>query len=168
MSSSINATLGISLSCQKQETTTDPTASSPTLSLNLQPINPAAFAQLWNAATTPDGEEAWTGQITLSAGVATIDLTSLTQIGLSTAVNATGLKVRAICLLPDAANANPIQIGTGASNGYTGIGVISALNAGNVLARTCAGAAAIDGTHKTLDLAGTGSQKLNILIVFGN
>lgn len=166
---SINATMGVSLQCQKQVTNTaDPTATPANIGLDLSSINPGAFRASWNSGTTPDGEDAWSGQIALSSGAATIDLTNLTQTNLSTVINATGKKIRVIALLADANNANVIAIGTGASNGYAGIGTISALLAGNMTIRTCNGSTAIDGTHKTLDLAGTGSQILNILIIFGS
>lgn len=165
---SINATMAVSLQCQKQVTSSaDPTATPTNLGLDLSVIAPGAFRANWTPSSTPDGTDAWSGQVALSAGAATIDLTNLTQANLSTVVNATGKKIRAICVLADANNANVIAIGTGASNGYTGIGTISALNAGDIALHTGQGSTAIDGTHKTLDLAGTGSQILNILIVFG-
>lgn len=167
MTSSITATLAASLTCSKSSVTTDPTATNPTIQMNLGKINNAAFNIGWSSTSSPDGEDAWSGQVALVAGVATIDLTNLTQTGLSVPVDATGKKVRAICVLADSGNANVIAIGVGASNGYTGIGTISALNPGNMAIHTCQGSIAVDGTHKTLDFAGTGTQKLDILIVFG-
>lgn len=156
-----------SMIVNKQSTTGDPTDPSVSLNLNLANILNSAFSQSWNSNTIPDGTEAWSGTVSLTAGAATIDMTNLTQAGVSPAINANTMHVRAIVVLADSANANAIQIGTGASNGWTGIGVVSNILATNIRLLTCFGTIAVDGTHKTLDFAGTGTQKCYVLILFG-
>lgn len=146
----------------------DPTTAGVSLNLNLASILNAAFKKSWNPNTIPNGLDAWSGAVTLTAGAATIDLTNLVQVGLDDPVDATGLFLRMVVVLADANNANVIAIGVGASNGYPSIGTISKLNAGNVAVHTCQGSVAVDGTHKTLDLAGTLAQKMYVLLLFGN
>lgn len=167
MTSTINSTLSVSFLTQKTVTTSDPTATAPAISMNLQTSNPSAFTKNYTATSPIDAQEAWSGHVTLSSGAATLDLTALTQVGLATAVNATGMKLRAIQVLADAANANPISVGTGGSNGYDQAGVLSKINAGDLVTKILNSATAIDGTHKTLDIAGTGSQGCSIHMVFG-
>jgi hypothetical protein len=167
MTSTINSTLSVSFLTQKTETTSDPTATAPAISMNLQTAQPSAFTKNYTATSTIDGQEAWSGHVTLSSGAATLDLTALTQVGLATTVNATGMKLRAIQVLADAANANPISVGTGGTNGYDQVGVLSNIKAGDLETRISNSVTAIDGTHKTLDIAGTGSQGCTIHMVFG-
>lgn len=162
MTTTVNTTLARSMSTSKTISTSDPTTTTtPAVGMNLGVGN-----KTFGAGTSPTGTEAWSGQIALVAGAATIDLSNLTQAGFGT-VNATGLKVRAIQVLAPNTNAGAIQIGTGASNGYAELGVLSKIQPGGDATVYNPNAAAIDGTHKTLDLAGTGTDKLNIHIVFG-
>lgn len=163
MATSINASLSISFSVQKSVSNSDPTASSPSLQLNLK-----APSVTWNASTTPNGLDAWSGHVVLTSGAATIDLTNLTQSGLSTVINATGNKLRAIMVMPDSTNVNPISVATGASNGYPSIGTVSVLNAGDVLVRRTTQSVAVSSSLKTLDFAGTGAQGCEVLLVFGS
>lgn len=163
MTANIQAQMSVQLNATKQLVTSDPTATSPSLLMNL-----GAFSATWNNGSSPNALDAWSGHVALSSGAATIDLTNLTQLGLSTVVNATGNKIRAIMVQADSANANPISIGTGGTNGYSSIGVLSVLNANDIAIRTAVAAIAVDSTHKTLDLAGTGTQGCEVLIVFGS
>ncbi len=105
----------------------------------------------------------------LSSGAATIDLTSLTGTNGKT-VDLTGLKVQAILLRNPSTNANPITVGEGATNGYELAG-----NAWSVQLKpgmSCMIYAAeqapdVGSSAKTIDLAGTGSQALDVGIVAG-
>jgi hypothetical protein len=86
------------------------------------------------------------------------------------AVSLNGLKPRAILLENPSANANPITVSIGAANGYAGLGADFSLTlkpGQKGLLWLDAAADAVDGTHKTLDLAGTAAQALKYQIVAG-
>ena len=163
MTTTINAAFNLTASASKGITTTDPTASSPGTQMNL-----GSYQQNFNAATTPNGLDCWSGHVALSGGVATIDLTSVLQVSLNVTFNGTGLKLRYFEIVPDSTNVNPIQVGTGATNGYGALGVQSAMNAGDIRFGTTTGATAVGSTNKTLDFAGTGTQGCEVLLVFGS
>jgi hypothetical protein len=113
-------------------------------------------------------------QEALSSGAATIDLTSMLGTNGAT-VNGNGLQVIAALFSNPAANANPITIGVGASNGYQLLGASwkVTLAPGNHIvfdltnAGTTKTAPVIGGSAKTMDLAGTGAQALNVEILLG-
>jgi len=113
-----------------------------------------------NSTTTPAVSKVAAGAAAMTAGLATIDLTALTGLdGTSRTLNA--LKV----VLAKFKNpgANPITIAKGAANGYTGFG--SAFShtippGGTASFNLSTGGVAVDGTHKTLDVSGTGTDTL--------
>jgi hypothetical protein len=109
------------------------------------------------------------GQVALIAGALTLDLTALADAILGT-VTMAGLKLRHIQLAAPGTNAGALTIKPGASNGYTGWagsgGLILSPSDQAVLG-PLNGTIAIDGTHKTLDLTGTGTDKLNLVMMFG-
>lgn len=107
--------------------------------------------------------------VSLSTGALTLDLTALVDSDLTQDMS--GLALLLMIAVADSANANPFTIKPGASNGYTGW-----VNSNGVLLTTANdmniigplyGGIDVDGTHKTIDLAGTGSQKVNLLMLFG-
>ena len=109
----------------------------------------------------------------LTAGTATIDLTSLPDYnGTAGAVTFLGLKLQMIKVRGKSDNANPITITKGASNGY-GLGAAGATFT-IPLEPDCEATIYLDdkapdvaaGT-KTFDLAGTGSQVLEVTLVAG-
>ncbi len=161
MPTSVN--LSLALSAVKQVAVTDPTQTSPSINQN---INATTVPTTMNANSTPDATESWSRQLALVAGVLSLDLTALVQDGVSN-LNATGKKLRAIGFYLPADNAGNMQIGTGASNGYSAIGVLGPFpkGAGGVIYLPTA--IAVDGTHKILDLAGSGTDKINVMLVFG-
>ena len=168
MTTAIQAQMSITLNGTKSVSSADATAQGgASIAPDLSLILPKAFNTQWNATSNPDGTDLWSGEVDLIAGAASIDLTNLTQAALNSVVNATGKHIRAIAVLADAANADSIKIGTGASNGYVGIATLDQILAGQIRVATQIGAAAVDATHKTLDVAGTGTQKLYVLIIFG-
>lgn len=121
------------------------------------------------AATTPPATKVAAFEQNLSAGAATINLAALTGTNGAT-VDLTGLKVQIISIEAKAANANPITIVPGASNGIDLFGASSSITLqpgqrfmwfGNDAAPDVASG------DRTLDLSGTGSQGLNIIIVAG-
>lgn len=106
-------------------------------------------------------------QLALSSGAVTLDLTAVADPDLGN-VSFNGLTIQQMLLTNPASNANPISIGKGASNGYTGFGAtfFVTLQPGSSLAINLAGSA-VGGSSKTLDLTGTGAQALNIQLTGG-
>ncbi len=123
----------------------------------------------YNGTSGPIASKAYAQLITLTAGAATLDLTALVDGGVT--IDMTGLHLLEIFAIADTANANPLTIAPGASNGYTGwVGssglLLKTANDANKLGPMYGGIA-VDGTHKTIDFAGTGSQKVSIVLLFG-
>ena len=122
-----------------------------------------------NGASTPPVTLHAAFEKALSGGAATIDLTALVGTN-NLAVDGTGLRVQVLRVRNPATNANPITIGKGASNGYAGLGASFSLalaaGAEAVILGNDAGSD-IGSGNKTLDLAGTGSQALQVEIVLG-
>jgi len=105
----------------------------------------------------------------LSGGAATIDLTALTGTNLLS-IDGTGLRVQILRLKNPATNANPITIAKGASAGYDGLGAAfshTVVPGGEATFLTNDAGSDIGAGNKTLDLAGTGSQVLDVEIVLG-
>lgn len=125
-------------------------------------------ASLTSATTVPVTQVAAFEQ-SLTDGAATIDLTSLTGTNGST-VAMTGLKVQILKLKAKSTNANVITASEGASNGYelAGDGWKVALAAGQEVTIYGNDAAPdVASGAKTIDLAGTGTQTLEVMIVAG-
>jgi len=105
----------------------------------------------------------------LTAGAATIDLTALPGINGAT-VNGSGLKVQLLRVQAKSTNANAITLTEGASNGYelAGNAWKAAVQAGQELTFYANEKAPDIGSGaKTIDLAGTETQALEVLIVMG-
>lgn len=122
-----------------------------------------------HSGSTPDAELVYSGNIPLVAGAATIDLTALSDSEGNT-IATTGKKVRAIKIKPTSTNTGAITLVDGASNGYElfGDGFSIALNGGNhVLAYFGVDAPDIGSSTKNIDLSGTGTESIDIVIVFG-
>ncbi len=120
-----------------------------------------------SATTTPAAQDSASFVQALTAGAATIDLSALTGTN-GRAVNGTGKKILAIFLKP--LGANPMTFTAGASNGYLLFGAsgsVAVPNGGFLLKGFGSALSAIDGTHKTIDVAGTGSQTCQVQILFG-
>ena len=158
-------TVNNSLSIQETNTI----GTDPTITGGLSATINAGQQWRFDGTTGPAATKAWHSQVALSAGVLMLDLTALADAILTT-VDMTGLKLKMLHLVAPSTNANVITVAPGAVNGYTGwvgsAGLI--LNPGdNVLLGPMNAGIAVDGTHKNLDLAGTGSQVLNIVALFG-
>jgi hypothetical protein len=122
-----------------------------------------------NAASTPPVSKVAAFEKALVGGAATIDLTALVGTN-GAAVDGTGLKVRAIKIIAKDTNANPITITKGLTNGYALAGntfnwPLSARQEqvfyGDDSTPVVAAGA------KTLDLAGTGTQSVTVIVVLG-
>lgn len=122
----------------------------------------------FNGTSGPAATQAWHGLVTLIAGALTLDLTALADATLGT-ISMSGLKLKFMQIIATAGNANPITIAPGAVNGYTGwVGSAGlSLNASDQEMLVRNAGIAVDGTHKTLDLAGTGTQSAVIVLLFG-
>lgn len=122
-----------------------------------------------NAGSTPDGELHADMSVAMTAGAATIDFTALTKRG-GVAQSFNGKKVRAIAFYNPVANANIITISEGASNGLPLFGAtfkIGIQPGDYVFAYLGDAGTAVGGTDKNIDLAGTGTQALQMLAVAG-
>ena len=116
----------------------------------------------------PNATAKWSGQIILSGGMFTLDLTALIDAYLG-AVTMTGLKLMHWQMVADTANTAAITAQSGATNGYTGLkghfnlsandnGAIGPINSG----------VAVDSTHKTIDFASSmGAAKAILVMLFG-
>ncbi len=124
----------------------------------------------YDGTTGPIVTKAYHRKITLVAGAATLDLTALVDTDLT--IDMTGLKLREMFLVSDSANANSITVQPGASNGYTGWGIgtqgliLGTANDEHKLGPLYGGIA-VDGTHKNIDIVGTGTQKVFVSMLFG-
>lgn len=121
-----------------------------------------------NAASTIAASKVASDTAALTAGAATIDLTSLPQAGGGTQ-SFTGLKVKAIKLICPEANANAITFVIGASNGYHfGATFKYILEPGQEITVLCRNAAvAVSGSVKNIDVTGTAAQSYSYIILAG-
>jgi hypothetical protein len=125
-----------------------------------------------NGSTTPTVVTGSYDEITLSSGSATINLADAPHIG-NTSVDHTGNKPIGVIFKAPATNAAIITIAKGASNGYTGFGSSFSMqiNPGQTIAipfgSSTIGTVAVASNNRTLDLAGTGTDKLAMGLVFG-
>lgn len=119
------------------------------------------------ASTTPAATKVAEGNLALTAGAYTIDLTSLTGTN-GASVTFNGLTVRNILIRNKGAAA--MTFAKGASNGYTGFGSAFSITipSGGVMSlytHTLSGA--VGGSSKTIDVTGTGTQTFDIIVTAG-
>lgn len=122
-----------------------------------------------NSSSTPTATKVSAQTVALVAAAKTIDLTALTGTN-GAAIDGTGLKVVACKFQNPSTNANNIIAKFGASNAYL-FGNDAAwkvrLEPGDEVLFKFAANPAIDATHKNIDLSGTGTQALNVVLVLG-
>jgi hypothetical protein len=126
-----------------------------------------------NASSTVPATKTYVDTISLTAGAATIDLTSLTGEG-GRSVTFNGLKVQKVQISCPASNTAGITFDVGASNGYN---LFGADNASDESVEVMPGGAEqrytpnngedVDSTHKQIDVTGTGTESFNIALVAG-
>lgn len=113
-----------------------------------------------DSTTTPAVTMNAAGTVTLSAGSATLDLTSMTGLD-GAARNGSGLKVVALKIKNNSTHS--ITIVKGASNGFTGFGSSFSMlippGATRLFFESVNGTA-VSGSVKTLDFSGTGTDTL--------
>lgn len=168
MTVTVSASGNIALSAQasKSVSSADPTVGPTNLQMNL----PNTANLLLNSSSSISVNDVWSGLVTLVAGTATIDLTNLTQSGLTGAVDMTGKKLKVLAANASggaSANTNPIQIAPGGANGYTSVGTNSALNANDPLIRVYNAPIAVDSSHKNITITGTGTDSVSLILYFG-
>lgn len=120
-----------------------------------------------NGSSTPPATLQASFVLTLTAGAATIDLRSLLGTN-GGAVDGNGLRVQIVRIKNLGANA--MTFAAGAANGYTGVFGATGLTVqpgGSAMVFTNDGGIDIDATHKTWDVAGTGSQTAQVTVVLG-
>jgi hypothetical protein len=123
----------------------------------------------YNGTSGPTVTKTYHQLITLTAGAFTLDLTAM--VDGSVTIDATGLTLRELFAIASDANLNPIVIKPGVSNGYTGwVGtnglLLTTAKDANKLGPLYGGIA-VDGTHKTIDFTGTGTQSVLLELMFG-
>jgi archaellin len=119
------------------------------------------------STSTPAATKCSYNTLSLTAGAKTIDLTSIPTVTSATDTM-TGLKVQLCKIKNNGANAMTFTFG--ASNGYLLLGTAwkIILPAGaEVMFNGNNGAAAIDGTHKTIDVSGTGTDSFDFAVICG-
>lgn len=168
MANSVEATLAMTLNVVE---TLGTDADSVGSSNNTVTHNQFSKAQVTlNSASTPAVSQVYSQLVTMTAGAKTLDLTSLATLNGGT-FDATGLTIIAMRLKASSGNANPITIEPGAANGYdfqgadwqwTGDAEDEALFYSDDNAPTVAGA------DKDLDISGTGSQTIEVTILFSD
>jgi len=125
-------------------------------------------AQL-NSSSTPAVSEAGYCTQAMTAGAATIDLTSVaTNRGRT--MNFTGVKIRTLRLRNPSTNTGSITVVKGASNGYTGFGssFSTVLKPGyEMLIYDGGNGVAVSASVKTLDISGTGAETLQFSVSGG-
>ena len=159
---SVSSKLVSTLTATESITTTNPATG------NLSVTSTLSSTTSLGASSTPTVTKQWSGLVTLSAGVATLDLTALTRDGLAT-VDATGLKLRGLKIKADSLNSSAVTLKPGAANGYDNFGLgLSVKALDEILVGPLNSPTAVDGTHKTLDLASAmAAAKVTLVMIFG-
>jgi hypothetical protein len=124
------------------------------------------------ASTTPPVTKVASGTATMTAGAVTLDLTALSGLTADETISFSGLKVQFAFFRSPSTNANVLTVGKGASNGY---GLSAAGGAwsvaldpdSSVLRRIEDTAPDVAGGAKTIDIAGTGSQTVEYILIAG-
>lgn len=130
-------------------------------------------AKSFGGATTPTWEQVWSDTVDLSGGAASLDLTALARQSPLADVDFTGLSVVAFGLAGAIANTNPITVAGSASNPYELFGGSTEqvdVEPGQIVLMadtTGANLAAVSGTVKAIDLSGTGTEQLHVLLIAG-
>ena len=119
----------------------------------------------YSADTTVDATKGWANTVTLTAGAATINLTTLTRTGLPT-VDLTALKIRAIHFKALSTNSALITIVPGASNGYAALGLGLSLAPGGEALIHNPSSAAVTSSLKNIDLASADTDASLDVVIF--
>lgn len=123
-----------------------------------------------NASSIPVVSQTWSDTVALAAGVKTLDLAALVPgNGSLPTIDMTGEKVQAVYIKNTGTNA--MVFAPGGTNPYDLFGSASdriTLKAGGAhMWRGNEHLEDVDATHKTIDVAGTGSEEFEILLASG-
>lgn len=132
-------------------------------------INQLNVSGTLNSTSSPAVSDGAAIQKALSAGAATIDLTAVTGYR-GVTKDFTGLRLQLLFLHNPSTNANNITVTFGASNPYNALGAsfLVVLTPGQrMLFYGDNDTPAVAAGAKNIDLAGTGSQVLNVIMTFG-
>lgn len=122
-----------------------------------------------NATSTPAGSEVWSDGRQLTAGVDTIDLTDLATQN-RTDKDFTGMKLLALHIQANAANAGALTFTEGATNGYALLGASGSVSippGGELLLRYGDGAPDVGSSDAQIDVAGTDTDGYTVIMVVG-
>lgn len=126
-----------------------------------------------NSSSAAPVTKVYSDEITLTAGAATIDLTSLTGFA-ATSASWSGLKVQAIILSTNANNTAAVTFSEGASNGYEALGngwtitIGASGKSGTAMFYLNEGAPDVGSSAKTIDVASSDTDaKFRIVAVAG-
>lgn len=123
-----------------------------------------------SSATPVVVSKAWSSRVQLSAGALSLDLTALTRTNLPN-VDFTGLKVKAMKIVPVAANTAAVTLTVGGTNGYQAFGAIAdgkislAAGSGAEFIFGNAELPAVDASAKTIDLSSSDVDALVDIII---
>lgn len=106
----------------------------------------------YGPTTTIAPTKVWSGTVSLSGGVLTLDMTALTRSPLAT-VDLTGLKILAVHAKAVSTNTQLVTMKPGAVDGYSTLGLGISLLAGQECLFHLPSGVAVDATHKNLDFA---------------
>lgn len=113
------------------------------------------------------------GTLTLSGGAGTIDFSALTELN-GIALDVSGGTYKLLAYRFRNKGANSMSISKGASNGLAAaLGTLAIIlpaltsTVPSQVSAVLGAGVTVDGTHKTLDVAGTGAQTLDYELVFG-
>lgn len=122
-----------------------------------------------NSGSTPDVDDGAMLRVAMTAGAASINLAAIVDALTGLTKNATGKKVRGIKIMTTG-NAAVITIAKGASNGYTGFGAAFSVTLptnSEMVVLFGADITTVASGDRTLDLAGTGTDGIDIGLVWG-
>lgn len=122
-----------------------------------------------NASSTPPASKAVANSYAMTAGAKTLDLTALVGTNGAT-VDGSTLKLNYAKFINPSTNTGSIVVKFGASNAYL-LGSDSAwrhtLKPGDEVLYKGTANPTIDSTHKNIDISGTGTESIEVVLVMG-
>lgn len=112
----------------------------------------------------------WQDRVTLIAGAKTLDFTALARVGFTDDLDATGLKLQRVQMKAVGTNSNPLTITFGAADPYPifgVLGVVELLQDGELTFAYEDDSPDVSATVKDVDFAGTGTEAVDVVLVFG-
>jgi hypothetical protein len=128
--------------------------------------------EVLNAGSTPPVSKYSCAQVAMSGGTGSVDLRALADRNGGTSIDGNGLKVQSVLFYNPATNANSITVSEGGTNGHPlcGASFTFTLQPGQghlIFNYGVSVGTTIATADKTWDLAGTGSQALDVVVAMG-